>query len=131
YQLQTYIADSSTAPQGPYLIPPSFPATPQNPLQINIQNVAGSGVATNKCGIATGGQNSDFSLQWSSATPYIAQVIVKPTNVYSDNPNARQALMQSFATFCTALQQMELATSPQCLIPDGAAVIANWVAAAL
>jgi hypothetical protein len=131
YQLQTYIAVSSSTPQGPYLIPPSFPATPTSPLQINIQNVAGSGVTANNCGIATGGQNTDFSLQWSSAAPYYAQVIVQPTNVYSDDPAARQTLMQSFTAFCVALQQLELAKSPQCLIPGGAAVIANWVAASL
>jgi hypothetical protein len=134
YQLQTYIVNSGANPQGPYLIPPSF--VTQNPLialSINVMSVGGAAASPNGCEIVQSGQNVDFSMKWVnlSPNPLYAQISVSPAHVYSDKPADRQTLFNSFVAFCAQLQDMELNSQTSCLIPGGAAVIANQVAGAL
>jgi hypothetical protein len=131
YQLRNYIVTPGASPLGPYIVPPSF--TPQQPLQpllINIFSVGNTAVPKT-CAIDTGQQNVDFSMQWQIGNnqTVFAQVTVSTAHVYSDAPADRQILLASFRAFCSALQVMEQTT--QCLIPGGAAIIANQVAGAL
>lgn len=134
YQVQTFILPplgQQPPPQGPYIIPPTFPSQ-QQPLQLSIYNVNGSGASTSSCAITAQGDNTDFSLSWQTDTngTLYAQVTVQDAHVFSDAAADRQALLKSFAAFRYALQQME-ESSTNCLLPGGAAVITNWLAGAL
>jgi hypothetical protein len=136
YQLQTYILPPpGNNPVGPYLIPPLFPGTKQS-LNMVIYNVAGTGAGQNTCGIQPDNKsNFDFSLKWATDNQQqvYAQVGVSAAHVFSDAPADRQVLLASYQAFCTAMEKMELAsqTSQQCMLPGGAAAIANQIAGAL
>jgi hypothetical protein len=131
YQVQTFILQASGTPQGPYIIPPSFPSAQQQ-LQLAIYNLNGSAASTSTCAITEQGDNVDFGLSWQLDTSnnLYAQVTVQPTNVFSDAASNRQTLLKSFVAFRIALQQME-ESSTNCLLPGGAAIITNWLAGAL
>ena len=132
-QVLTYIVSAGSTPIGPYLIPPSFPqGATGSPLVISIPSVRGTAPSQTACTISTGGDNTDFSLAWiTSAGNLVAQVTVQPAHLYSDKPADRAALAASFAAFAVALEELELVSSPQCLAPGGADVIARAVAASL
>ena len=132
-QVLNYIVSAGSTPVGPYLIPPSFPqGASGSPLVISIPSVRGTAPPQTACTISTGGANTDFSLAWiTSGGNQVAQVTVQGTHVYSDKPADRAALAASFSAFAVALEEMELASSPQCLAPGGADVIARVVAASL
>ena len=135
FLLRSFLLNSNQAPQGPYLIPPSFLPTPTSntPLLISVPGVNGKDASGNTgCAISTDTNNVDFSLSWSKADESVfAQVSVSAQHIWSDAPADRQILRQSFAAFCAALQKLELTKQPQCLAPGGAAFIAQQVAAAL
>lgn len=134
YQLSSKL--NSQSPQGPYLIAPATPA-PATPLLISVPGVNGKDAANNTgCAVSTDAANVDFSLSWktlqrNNQLNVFAQVQVAAAHVWSDDPNDRQILRNSFTAFCTALQKLELQAQPQCLAPGGAAFLAQQVAAAL
>jgi hypothetical protein len=116
---------------GPYLLPTCLDQTEPYQLALLIPNVAGSAAAPGGCGIDIG-TNHVFALQWqASNNGLLALVTVAPDLVFSDKPADRAALRQAFATFREALDALERQASPQCLLPGGADIIANRIAAGL
>jgi hypothetical protein len=118
---------------GPYLLPVCLQQVKPYTLILEIPNVAGKDAAPGKCVISTGKDNPDFSMNWQKP-PFggvVAEVTVIPDHVFSSDPADRAVLKKSFALFRQALDQMEAQSSPQCLLPGGAGLIANRVAASL
>lgn len=126
YEITTQqLSGGGDAPQGPYLLPPGYPASP---FTIYVPNVATSQSEPNRCGIH---DNTDFSLTWGpEGNPKIiyAKVTVQTTNMLSDDPARRAILKQNFALFRQSLEKLE---SDQCLSPGTASVITQRVASML
>jgi len=116
---------------GPYLLPTCLDQTQPYQLALLIPNVAGSAAAPGACTIAIA-TNGVFALQWQAGDAgLLALVTVAPDRVFSDKPADRAALKLAFATFREALDALEQQASPQCLLPGGAAIIVNRIAAGL
>lgn len=130
YQIQPYIFDPNTAPQGPYLIPPNFPSTRPagDVLNVTIPGVGGPNARPGGCFINASTDNLFFMLSWN---PPNATVFVTATPLFADDLPTRQTALAAFNVFRAALQSLELNTGAGCLLPGAAAFIAAQVAAAL
>ena len=122
--------DGNTA-DGPFLLPPGF--DPNNgsfpPLTLYIPQVAGPDAVSGPgaCTISHSGVNTDFELTWQAKQngDTYAVVTVSADHIYP--PADSNGLWGSFNKFRQALEGLP----PACLVPGGAAIIANRIAQAL
>lgn len=120
-----------------YLLPDclknvSYPNPPYTDLQLAIVPVAGPNAKVGDAAtqIALGDGNQVFALQWKAGnnSPLVAQVTVANMPVFAADPTVHAQLKTAFTQFKIALETLE---NQQCLIPGGAQILAQRVAANL
>jgi len=129
-----YLIDSCPgAPDGSLWVLPGTPNSNQacqNPVDLAVDGVAGTGAGGGSCSIAASA-TSPFVLTWdTTGADVTAEITAAASALYVTSTTDRQALAQSFLGFRQALVDLQTGGS-DCLLPGGAELLAERLAQAM